>query len=99
MYSVLGTFEILSRRGSTWVASQETKEKNPDKKEDDRVYGNLEGKHEYRPRLSKPFHLMWLRGEITIKKCLKTLGLGWIEMFLSSPPLTFHQTAAKEVNY
>ena len=68
--SVLWAFEILSCRGPTWIASQEAKEKGSDKKEDDRVNGNLEGKHETRPRLSKRYHLMWLRDEITLKKCL-----------------------------
>ena len=63
--SVLRSFKVLSCRGPGWIASQEAKEKDPNKKEDDRVYGNLEGKHEYRPRLSKRFHLMWLRAELS----------------------------------
>ena len=68
--SVLRSFKVLSCRGPAWIASQETEEKDPNKKEDDRVYGNLEGKHEYRPRLSKRTHLMWLRAKFINRSAL-----------------------------
>ena len=42
-------FEILAARCAAGIASQEAEHEDPKEEEDDRVHGNLEGKHGDRP--------------------------------------------------
>ena len=42
-------FQVLATRGAAGVTRQKTKDEDPDKKEDDRVNGDLEGEHGDRP--------------------------------------------------
>ena len=42
-------FEIFSAGGTAWIARQKAEHEDAEKKEDDRVNGNLEGEHGDRP--------------------------------------------------
>ena len=42
-------FQVLATRGAAGITRQKSKDEDPDKKEDDRVNGDLEGEHGDRP--------------------------------------------------
>ena len=55
---IVSILEVFATWRAAWVASQEAKDEDAEKKEDDRVNGDLEGEHGDRPA-SETETILW----------------------------------------